>query len=183
MLKYISMCKDRLISSSFFFFSSRRRHTRLQGDWSSDVCSSDLLINISTRGYVGTGSETLIGGFVVSGTATETVLLRGVGPTLGAFGVTGYLVTPQLTLFDNAGNAVATNIGWGNASVAGSSTLVANIQKATSGNFSTVGAFSLPSGSADSAMVVTLPSGSYTLQVTGTSNSTGIGLLEAYEMP
>ena len=144
---------------------------------------TNRLINISTRGYVGTGSETLIGGFVVSGTATETVLLRGIGPTLGAFGVTGYLVTPQLTLFDNAGNAVATNIGWGNASVAGSSTLVANIQKATSGNFSTVGAFSLPSGSADSAMVVTLPSGSYTLQVTGTSNSTGIGLLEAYEMP
>lgn len=61
---------------------------------------SPQLINVSTRGFVGTGAQILIGGFVVSGSTSETVLIRGDGPVLSQFGVTGSLATPQLTLVD-----------------------------------------------------------------------------------
>ncbi len=141
------------------------------------------LINVSTRGYVGIGGQTLIGGFVVSGAASETMLLRGDGPTLAAFGVSGSLASPQLVLFDSAGKVIATNTGWGNSPVDGPSTVHATIRQATSVDFAAVGAFGLSSGSADCAMVATLPPGNYTIQVAGVGNTTGIGLVEAYEDP
>jgi hypothetical protein len=144
---------------------------------------SDRLINVSTRGFVGPGGQLLIGGFVVSGTSSETVLLSGVGPALAAFGVTGSLSSPQLALFDNSGKAIATNTGWGNLPVLGNSTVQASIQQATSANFTAVDAFGLPTGSADCAMIAVLPPGAYTVQVSGVGSTTGIGLVEAYELP
>jgi hypothetical protein len=140
-------------------------------------------VNLSARSQAGTGSQTLIAGFAVSGTGTETVLIRADGPSLTAFGVTGVLAAPQLTLFDSTGVAIATNAGWGNASTKGTSSVQATISAATPAIFSQVGAFALTAGSADSAMVVALPPGAYTAQVTGANNTTGVALVEVYEVP
>ena len=143
------------------------------------------LINISARAFVGTGGNILIGGFIVSGTSSETVLIRAVGPTLTSFGVAGALSNPVLTIYDSSqpANVIASNAGWQNAPMAGTSPVEAGIQPASGSLMTSVGAFSLPSGSTDSALVLTLPPGAYTAQVTGADNSTGIGLVEIYEVP
>jgi uncharacterized delta-60 repeat protein len=143
------------------------------------------LINISARAFVGTGGNILIGGFIVSGTSSETVLIRAVGPALGSFGVAGTLSSPVLTVYDSAqpANVIASNAGWQNLPAPGTSQVVAGVQPASASLMASVGAFSLPSGSADCAMVLTLPAGAYTAQVTGANGSTGIGLIEIYEVP
>jgi hypothetical protein len=130
------------------------------------------LVNISARADVGTGGDILIAGFVITGNSPETVLIRGVGPTLGEFGLGLFdvLNTPQLTLYDSNNNIIATNTGWANsASLAATS--------------AQVGAFALLPGSSDDAMVVTLLPGAYTAEVSGINESTGIALVEIYEVP
>jgi hypothetical protein len=119
----------------------------------------------------------------VTGPTTEMVLIRGDGPVLSQFGITGSLASPLLTLHDSAGKPIATNTGWGNASVLGSSPVEATIQTATPANFVSVGAFALPTGSADSAFVAILPPGSYTAEVSGVGSATGVGLVEVYQLP
>jgi uncharacterized delta-60 repeat protein len=150
----------------------------------SDGNPSDRLTNLSARAYVGLGANVLIGGFVISGTSSETVLIRAVGPGLSSLGVTGALPSPVLTVYDSASpaNVVATNAGWQNAPVAGTSPVLASLQPATAAAMKNVGAFSLAAGSADSAMVVTLPAGAYTAEITGANSSTGIALVEIYEI-
>jgi hypothetical protein len=140
--------------------------------------------NVSARSEAGSGSQTLIVGFAIAGSGTETVLIRGVGPQLNQFGVTGTLSAPQLTLYDTATtpNIIATNVGWGNASTRGSSSVQATVSTATQALFGPVGAFDLTAGSADCAMVVTLPPGSYTAEVTGANSTTGVALVEVYEV-
>ncbi len=127
------------------------------------------LTNVSARAFSGTGASALTAGFVIGGNGTETLLIRGVGPALTQFGVVGALGAPQLTLFNAAGAQIGSNSGWG-----GGATLAAA--------FAQVGAFALPTGSADSAILVTLPPGAYTVQVNGAANATGIALIEVYEM-
>ena len=141
------------------------------------------LVNISARAYVGTGSQVLVAGFVISGSTPETVLIRGVGPTEAQYGVTGSLAAPQLALYDTSGLVIASNTGWGNGPLAGPSPVPAGLQPATSAVFSSVYAFTLPTGSADCAMVVTLPPGSYTAQVSGGGGTTGVSLVEVYNLP
>ena len=141
------------------------------------------VINLSARSQAGTGSQTLIAGFAIAGTGNETVLIRGDGPVLSQFGVGGVLAAPVLTLYDSNQKVVATNSGWGTASTKGNSTVPSTIAGATTAVFSQVGAFSLPAGSADCAMVATLPSGSYTAQITGANSTTGVALVEIYEVP
>jgi len=127
------------------------------------------LVNLSSRAFVGTGANALIAGFVISGNAAETVVIRGVGPGLSQFGLTGLLATPTLTVYDGGGNLVASNSTWG-----GTVTL-ANA-------FTQVGAFSLPVSSSDTALLLSLPPGSYTAEVTGAGNTTGVALVEIYEV-
>ena len=93
------------------------------------------------------------------------------------------MANPQLILYDISGNVIATNVGWGNAPAAGPSTIAADLQPATSAIFSSVYAFALPSGSADSALVATLPPGAYTAQVSGVGGTTGVALMEVYDVP
>jgi hypothetical protein len=112
----------------------------------------------------------------------ETVLIRGVGPTLASFGVSGTLATPVLTVFDSKSVAVASNQGWTTSPTRGSSTVNAGIETATAATMSNVGAFGLAAGSADAAMTLTLPPGSYTAQVSSGSGSGGVGLVEVYEV-
>jgi hypothetical protein len=147
---------------------------------------ANRLINISARALVGTGSNLLIGGFVITGTGEETLLIRADGPALTGFGVGGALANPVLTLLNSSGAVIGTNTGWGNPSVVGSGAVAAGplatvVLPATSALFSKVGAFTLSSGSADSAFLVTLPPGSYTAQVSGANSGTGVALVEIYE--
>ncbi|MFZ1054920.1 MAG: hypothetical protein WAN79_04535, partial [Opitutaceae bacterium] len=111
--------------------------------------------------------------------------LRGVGPALAAspFDVSGVISQPTIGLYDSSSALIASNTGWGNALNPGSSTVAATVRRATAADMSAVGAFSLPSGSADCAMVAALPTGSYTLELGGINNSTGVGLVEVYLMP
>jgi hypothetical protein len=126
------------------------------------------MINVSARNRVGTGSDILIAGFAISGTGTKQVLIRAIGPTLINFGVTGALADPQLEVFDSNRRSIASNDNW-------SSNL--------STTFTQVGAFPLPAGSRDAAIMTTLNAGStYTVQVSGVNNSTGEALLEIYEV-
>jgi glucose/arabinose dehydrogenase/inosine/xanthosine triphosphate pyrophosphatase family protein len=131
------------------------------------------LINISTRAQVGTGSGIIIPGFVISGVGTEQLLARGDGPSLSAFGVSGALAQPSLSVFDSTGAVIATNTGW---STAPNAAQVASVA-------ASVNAYPLPAGSADSALIVDLAPGSYTMQVSGTDSTTGVGLAELYEIP
>ena len=130
------------------------------------------LINISTRAQVGTGGNILIPGLVIGGSGTETLLIRADGPSLTQFGVTGTLAQPSLSVFDNTGRVVVSNTSWGtNANPA----LIASTA-------ASVGAFALTSGSADCALIVSLPAGAYTMQVSGVNNTTGVALAEVYEV-
>jgi hypothetical protein len=128
------------------------------------------MINISARASVGQGGNILIAGFVISGGTPLTILLRGVGPTLSQFGIAAPIAAPNLVLYDAANTVLQANSGWAN-----------NADLAA--DFSQVGAFPLPTGSADAAMVVTLPPGSYTVEMSGVNNVTGVGLAEVYELP
>jgi hypothetical protein len=139
-------------------------------------------INLSARSEVGTGSQNLIAGFYVAGSGSETVMVRGSGPALGAFMVTGLLANPQLTLYDSTGKAVATNTGWSNDPVAGNSAVPVAVSKATAALFAQLGAFSLAANSPDCALVASLPPGSYTANVSGVNGTTGVALVEIYEV-
>jgi hypothetical protein len=128
------------------------------------------VVNMSTKGMVGTGSNAMVAGFVIGPGTGETILIRAVGPSLGAapFNIPGILPDPVLTLFNSSGIVLATNSSWG-ASPGASASLMAS-----------VGAFPLAVGSRDSALVVSLPAGCYTAQVTGANGDSGVILLEAY---
>ncbi|MDB6168821.1 MAG: hypothetical protein JWM88_1685 [Verrucomicrobia bacterium] len=134
------------------------------------------LINVSARTQVGTDANILIAGFVIGGTTPCTVMIRGVGPTLGNYGVPGVLANPQLTLFQT-NNGVNTQVGynddWGQAANAG-------VVATTS---TQVGAFDLASGSKDAVILITLQPGVYSAQVSGVGNTTGVALVEIYEVP
>ncbi len=143
------------------------------------------LINISARANVGTGANALIAGFVVgSGAsgASETVLVRAAGPALTGLGVAGALPNPVLTIYDAQSNVMASNVGWGSASTRGTSKLSFGVEAANSATFARTGAFAWSQGSADSALVITLPPGAYTAQVTGGNGATGVSLAEIYEV-
>jgi YVTN family beta-propeller protein len=135
--------------------------------------SGTSLVNISTRAEVGTGANIIIPGFVIAGSGSDQLLARADGPALTGFGVGGALAQPSLSVFDNSGNVIASNTGWGtNANPAQIASAAAS-----------VGAFALASGSADSALIVNLSAGAYTMQISGVNNSTGVALAEVYEVP
>ncbi len=129
-------------------------------------------VNLSTRAFVGTADGVLIPGLVIGGTTAKRVLVRAVGPTLAAFTVSGFLADPTLTLFRGT-TALATNDNWQEQT---DSATVANAAIAS-------GAFALPNGSKDSAVVLTLAPGSYTFRVAGVGGTTGIALIEVYAVP
>ncbi|MBI5691590.1 MAG: immunoglobulin domain-containing protein [Verrucomicrobia bacterium] len=125
------------------------------------------LVNVSARTQVGTGDNILITGFVVGGSTPVRILLRAVGPTLASFGVGGALADPKLELFRGS-EKITENDNW---------------DAATAANFSRVGAFGFTAGSRDAALVAVLQPGSYTAQVSGVNGTTGVALVEVYELP
>ena len=140
--------------------------------YDADTANRGRLVNFSARNLVGTGDEILVAGFVVAGNVPRRVLVRGIGPRLAAFGVTAPLADPKLELY-SSGALVASNDNWGSGDVA-----------ALRAAFSTATAFDLPdTGSRDAALVVTLPAGMYSAQVSGVGGTTGEALVEVYELP
>jgi hypothetical protein len=132
--------------------------------------TSPRLVNISTRVQVGSGGGILIAGFVIGGSSARTVLIRASGPALAAFGVSGTLPDPQLSLYSGS-TLLNSNFGWGGNSA------IANAA-------ASVGAFGWSSPTSnDSAIMVTLPPGAYTAQIAGQSGDTGVALVEVYEVP
>jgi hypothetical protein len=133
------------------------------------------LINMSARADVGTGNNILIGGFTVGGSTAETLLIRAVGPGLNdelpnVFPLSSVLNQPVLTILDHTGTAISSNTVWG-----GDATEAAVSP--------TVGAFSLNPAHQDSVLLLSLPPGNYTAQVSGLNSGTGIALCEIYEVP
>ncbi len=106
---------------------------------------------------------------MVAGSGNESLLVRAVGPTLAEFGLTGLLADPQLAVYGSGEQLVASNDNWG-----GGATLATAFQQA--------GAFPLPTGSLDSAVLMSLPTGAYTAVIDGANNGTGVALLEAYDV-
>jgi kumamolisin len=144
---------------------------------------SQRLLDISNRAQVQTGQNIVIAGFVIGGTgASKSVLVRGVGPALTNYGVTGFLPQPIVSVYDSTGLVIATNTGWSNGPLAGNSSVAATIRQATAADMSSAGAFPLTQNSPDSALVLTLPPGSYSAEVTGFGGTTGIALTEVYDL-
>ena len=119
------------------------------------------LVNISTRGTVLTGDSVMIAGFVVGGAAPATVILRAIGPSLSTVGLTGLLLDPVLTIYDQGGNVIAT---------------VDNTSPADAASLGTL----LPSDPREPAIKMTLNPGAYTAIVTGKGGLTGIAIVEVY---
>jgi len=140
----------------------------------SNTSDVGRLIDVATRANVGTGANVLIVGFVIGGagtTGTKPVLVRGMGPTLGSFGVPGTLPDPKLTLrLLSDSSTVASNTGWGGDSQ------IASVAAA-------VGAFSFSSPSSkDSAIYESgLAATGYTAEIEGASGDTGVALAEVYD--
>jgi len=129
-------------------------------------------VNLSSRALVKTGDGVLIGGFVISGPAYQRILIRAVGPTLQAFGLSTALRDPILTVYSGS-TVLASNDQWGTGD---QSTIVASASKV-------VGAFDLATNSKDAALLITLPPGAYTVEVKGRDEEEGVALLEVYAVP
>ncbi len=140
-----------------------------------------LIINISSRGTVGAADGVLIGGFVVTGNSPKTVLIRGVGPELTAFGVSGALSDPTLAVYSGS-MLIAQNGSWSTPAAVNALQTVATSTQIASAALAS-GAFALPANSKDSAVIITLAPGSYAVEVSSASGVSGVALVEIYEMP
>jgi hypothetical protein len=136
----------------------------------SPLENGQKLKNISTRAMAASGENTLIAGVVVPGSVPKRVLIRAVGPGLTAYHVSGVLAQPVLTLKTQSGQTIATNTGWSTSADAA----------AITSSSAEAGAFPLVAG--DSALVLTLAPGQYSAQVTGAGGTSGVALVEIYEL-
>jgi hypothetical protein len=134
--------------------------------WASDELDVPRIVNISSRGFVGKGEQSLINGFVISGNEPVRVLLTARGPSLTALGVTGALANPMLSLHDSTGTEIDVNDDYGTGF--GSTDIAATGYGLTNAN--------------ESALLLVLPPGVYTTVVTGAADSTGVALTEVYEV-
>ena len=129
--------------------------------------------NISTRAFVQTGDNVVIGGFIVQGTRTKRVI-RAIGPDLTQYGVPNALANPNLELHDGTGALIAFNNNWATTIIGGiiTATQVHDIQ--TSGY--------APSNGFESAIIADLEPGNYTAIVRGVNDMTGVALVEVYDL-
>ncbi len=131
------------------------------------------LTNLSTRAYLASHDDAIIAGFVVGGTGPKRLLVRAIGPTLGAFGLTGTLANPRVAIVDQRGTTLAENDNWGAATNAAE----------LAATFPVAGAFGLAPDSRDAALIVSLPPGQYTAVVrTADATDSGIALVELYDL-
>jgi len=126
--------------------------------------------SIAARNFVGTGDDLLIAGFTIDGTGSKNLLIRAAGPSLGALGVPGTLVDPKLEIF--TATAVPVKVAEND-----------NFPGAVDTLARTLGGFGFVPGARDAAILISLPAGGYTVQVSGINNGTGEAIIEVYEVP
>jgi hypothetical protein len=136
--------------------------------------ASSSLGNISTRSFVQTDQNVMIGGFIVQGTAPKRVIIRAIGPELTQYGITNALDNPRLELHNRTGALIASNDNWQTTILGGiiTSNQVGDIQN--SGH--------APTAASESAIIANLQPGNYTAIVRGVSNTTGVALVEVYDL-
>ena len=145
-----------------------------------DVIGYDLsqvtLGNISTRGFVQTGDNVMIGGFIVQGTGPKTVIIRAIGPELipPPYNIPNALADPTLELHNSTGALIGSNDNWQTTVIGGiiTSNQVSAIQN--SGH--------APTQPSESAIIATLQPGNYTAIVRGVNNTVGVALVEVYDL-
>ena len=133
-----------------------------------------ILSNISTRSRVETGDDVMIGGFIVQGTQPKNVIIRAIGRELSQYGIPDFLANPTLELHNGNGALIASNNDWQHTIIGGIITQdqVQNIQN--SGH--------APADASESAIIANLPPGNYTAIVRGVNNTTGVALVEVYDL-
>ena len=138
------------------------------GTASLDTSGNARLANIATRGFVDTGDNVMIGGFIIQRVATR-VVVRAIGPSLSAFGITGALQDPTLELKDANGATLISNDDWQQGRPPEEIQEIQQVGLA-------------PTDTRESALVTTLPPGQYTAIVSGKDNTTGVALVEVYAL-
>jgi hypothetical protein len=136
--------------------------------------ASSSLGNISTRSFVQTGQNVMIGGFIVQGTGPKRVIIRAIGPELTQYGIADALANPRLELHNGTGALIATNDNWQTTILGGiiTSNQVSDIQN--SGH--------APTAASESAIIADLQPGNYTAIVRGVNNTAGVALVEVYDL-
>src|SRR5262249_44358551 len=136
--------------------------------------SSSILANISARSFVQTRDDVMIGGFIVQGNQPKNVIIRAIGPELSQFGIPNPLANPTLELHDGNRVLIASNDNWQHTIIGGIITQdqVQNIQN--SGH--------APMDPNESAIIASLAPGNYTAIVRGVNGTTGVALVEVYDL-
>jgi len=141
-------------------------------DLSPDTAS--ILGNISSRAFVQTGDNVMIGGFIVQGTASKRVIIRAIGPELTQYGVPNALANPTLELHDSTGALIATNDNWRTTIIGGIIT-TNQVREITASGLA-------PADGRESAIIAELPAGNYTAILRGVNDTTGVALVEVYDL-
>ena len=136
--------------------------------------TNSILANISTRSFVQTGDNVMIGGFIVQGTAAKRVIARAIGPELTQYGVPNALNNPTLELHDSTGALIASNDNWQRTIIGG---IIHNNQVRD-----IIASGLAPADGRESAIIAELPAGSYTAIVRGVNNTTGVALVDVYDL-
>ena len=137
--------------------------------YDADAAAATQLANISTRGFVRTGDNVMIGGFVLGHSGTNTnVIARGIGPSLSQFGLSNVLADPTLELRDSNGAILIANDNWQDDPVSAAQLTARGLA---------------PSQPAEAGIFATLPSGAFTAILAGKNSGVGLGLVEVYDVP
>ncbi len=136
--------------------------------------SNSHLDNISTRSFVQTNDNVMIGGFIVAGNRPKRVIIRAIGPELTPFGVPNVLADPTLELHDGTGALIATNDNW-QTTIIGGIIMNDQVQQIINSGLA-------PTDGRESAIIASLPAGNYTAIVRGVNGTTGIALVEVYDL-
>jgi len=130
--------------------------------------ANSQLANISTRGFVQTGDDVMIGGFILGGSGKTTeIAVRGIGPSLAQFGLNNLLADPTLELRDSNGALLISNNNWQDDPISAAQLAAHNLA---------------PQNSLESGIFATLPPGAFTAILAGNNNGIGIGLVEIYNL-
>jgi hypothetical protein len=131
--------------------------------------AASRLGNLSTRGFVNVGDGVMIGGFILGGgTANADIVVRGLGPSITASGVSDVLADPTLELRDGNGALLIENDNWADDPISAAQLISHNLA---------------PKDSRESGIFTSLPPGNFTAIVAGKNGTTGLGLVEIYNIP
>ena len=135
--------------------------------YDTNQASNSQLANISTRGFVLIGNNVMIGGFILGGSNNTHVVVRGLGPSLGQFGLSPVLANPTLVLHDGNGAVLVSNDNWQDDPASASQLIALGLA---------------PQEPAESGIYASLPPGAFTAVLAGKNSGTGIGLVEIYNV-